>query len=886
MKELDKKYNHKDVEKNKYSKWLKEKIFEAEFNSKKPAYSIVIPPPNVTGKLHLGHAWDGSLQDLLIRFKKLNGFDTVWIPGMDHAGIATQAKVEERLREQGISKYDLGRDKFIAKVWEWKEEYAATIRSQWAKLGLSLDYSKEKFTYSDELNQIVNYVFVKMYEDKLIYKGKRIINWDPKQKTALSNIEVIYKETKGAMYHFKYILSDNQKDFLQVATTRPETMFGDVCLVVNPKDKRYSKYIGKTVINPSNKALIPVITDEYVEIEFGTGVMKCTPAHDPNDFEIGLKHNLEQIVVMNDDATMNDLAQEFQGLDRFEARKQLIAKLTKEGTFIKKEEIVHQVGYSERSNAIVEPFISDQWFVKMKPLAKQVLDLQKSKEAINFYPNRFNDTLNKWMENSHDWTISRQLWWGHQIPAWYHKDTKEVYVGITPPKDEQNWERDSDVLDTWFSSAFWPFATMNWNNKKQSEMMKRYFPVSTMVTGYDIIFFWVARMVFQSLEFTSSKPFKDVLIHGLIRDEQGRKMSKSLGNGVDPMDVIEKYGADSLRYFLLTNSSPGQDLRYSEEKLTSTWNFINKIWNASRYVMLNLKKIPTNLEFEKLLVKANEVNNQIDFWILNRLSETKKMVKEAIEKYEFTVAGKLLYNFIWDDYCSWYIELSKAQVGENSLLNKQEKQFSQSTLGYVLKNILIMLHPFMPFVSEEIYQSFDLQSSILKERWLDKKYQFKILTVDHIFEIVNNLREFRANQNIKNAISLNIHFNLKKSKFKSIIEKGISYINIFVEKLVNCKLDISIIDDKDLTSIAIKDYFLDISNKDFFDKDKAIQETQDKINELLLEIDRSEKMLANENFLKRAAAEKVLAEKEKYINYKKQHELLVDKLNELKKEKA
>ncbi len=883
MKELDKKYNHKEVEKDKYSKWLEENLFEPKIKSKKPAYSIVIPPPNVTGKLHLGHAWDGSLQDLLIRFKKLNGFDTVWIPGMDHAGIATQAKVEERLREQGILRNDLGRDKFIEKVWEWKEEYASTIREQWAKLGLSLDYSKEKFTYSEELNKIVNYVFVKMYEDKLIYKGKRIINWDPKQKTALSNIEVIYKETQGAMYYFKYFLSDNNKDFLEVATTRPETMFGDVCLIVNPKDERYSKYIGKTVINPSNKALIPIISDKYVEIEFGTGVMKCTPAHDPNDFELGLKHNLKQIVVMNEDATMNELANEFKGMDRFEARKQLVEKLTKEGTFIKKEDIVHQVGYSERSNAIVEPFISDQWFVKMKPLAKQVLDLQNSKEAINFYPNRFNETLNKWMENTYDWTISRQLWWGHQIPAWYHKKTKEVFVGINAPEDIENWERDPDVLDTWFSSAFWPFATMNWSQKKQSEMMKRYFPVSTMVTGYDIIFFWVARMVFQSLEFTKSKPFNDVLIHGLIRDEQGRKMSKSLGNGVDPMEVIEKYGADSLRYFLLTNSSPGQDLRYSEEKLTSTWNFINKIWNASRYVMLNLKKIPTNQQFKNLLLKSNKSNNQIDFWILNRLSETKKMVKEAIDKYEFTIAGKLLYNFIWDDYCSWYIELSKAQVSENNLLNKQEKQFSQSTLGYVLKNILIMLHPFMPFVSEEIYLSFELKSSILKERWLEEHYQFEISNTNHIFEIITNLREFRATQNIKNSIALNIHLNLKKSNFKLEIEKDIDYINLFVEKLVNCKLNINNIQKKDLTSIAIKDYFLDIANEDFFDKDKAIQETEDKISELLQEIERSEKMLANENFLKRAAVEKVEVEKEKYANYKKQHILLVEKLKELKK---
>ncbi|WP_338984314.1 valine--tRNA ligase [Spiroplasma endosymbiont of Diplazon laetatorius] len=883
MKELEKKYSHLDVEKNKYEMWLEQDLFKAEMDDKKPAYSIVIPPPNVTGKLHLGHAWDGSLQDLLIRFKKLNGFDTVWIPGMDHAGIATQAKVEERLREQGISRYDLGREKFIEKVWEWKEEYASTIRSQWAKLGLSLDYSKEKFTYSEQLNKIVNYVFVNMYEKGLIYKGKRIINWDPKQKTALSNIEVIYKETQGGMYHFKYSLVDNPSQFLEVATTRPETMFGDVCLVVNPKDERYSNYIGKMVINPSNQQEIPVIADEYVEIDFGTGVMKCTPAHDINDFELGLKHNLEQIVVMNDDATMNEKALEFKGLDRFEARKQLIEKLTKEGTFIKKEEITHQVGYSERSNAIVEPFISDQWFVKMDPLAKQVLDLQESDNAINFFPNRFNDTLNKWMENSHDWTISRQLWWGHQIPAWYHNDTKEVYVGINPPKDENNWTRDPDVLDTWFSSAFWPFATMDWTAESESEMMKRYFPVSTMVTGYDIIFFWVARMVFQSLEFTNSKPFKDVLIHGLIRDEQGRKMSKSLGNGVDPMDVIENYGADSLRYFLLTNSSPGQDLRYSEEKLTSTWNFINKIWNASRFVMMNIESIPTNTEFDKAFENVDSSKNQIDLWILNKLSETQKQVKEAIDKYEFTIAGKVLYNFIWDDYCSWYIELAKAQVGENDLLTNEQKEFSKLTLGFVLKNILIMLHPFMPFVTEEIYQSFDLESSILKEKWLEKEYKAEVKSIKHIFDVVTTLREFRANQNIKNSISLNAHLNISKSTFKSDLENEIDYIKLFIEKMVNCNLNINEIEEKDFTSLPVNDYFLDIPNKDFFDKEKVLIETQEKINELSKEIERSEKMLSNENFVKRAAVDKVEEEKRKYEDYKKQHDLLIEKLNELKK---
>lgn len=551
------KYDPQQTEAGRYEWWLKGKFFEADPTSEKEPYSIVIPPPNVTGKLHLGHAWDTTLQDILIRMKRMQGYDALWLPGMDHAGIATQAKVEEKLRGEGISRYDLGREKFLEKTWEWKEEYASHIRAQWSKLGLGLDYSKERFTLDEGLSDAVKEVFVKLYEKGYIYRGERIINWDPAAKTALSDIEVIHKEVEGAFYHMEYPLADGSCK-LRVATTRPETMLGDSGVAVHPEDERYAHLVGKTVILPIVGREIPIVADNYVDMEFGTGVVKMTPAHDPNDFEVGNRHDLERILVMNEDGTMNDLAGKYAGMDRFECRKQIVADLQEAGVLIEIEPHVHQVGHSERTNAVVEPYLSKQWFVKMGPLAEEALKMQADEnEKVNFVPNRFENTYNRWMENIHDWCISRQLWWGHQIPAWYNKETGELYVGKEAPEDAENWTQDEDVLDTWFSSALWPFSTMDWPNE-ESEMFKRYYPTNTLVTGYDIIFFWVSRMIFQGKEFTGERPFKDVLIHGLVRDAEGRKMSKSLGNGVDPMDVIDQYGADSLRYFLATGSSPGR----------------------------------------------------------------------------------------------------------------------------------------------------------------------------------------------------------------------------------------------------------------------------------------------------------------------------------------
>ena len=603
-KELKPKYDFKEVESGKYDYWLEKGFFEAGDKEKEP-FTIVIPPPNVTGKLHLGHAWDTTLQDIIIRRKRMQGYDALWLPGMDHAGIATQAKVDEKLKNQGVSRYDLGREGFLEVAWEWKHEYAKFIRSQWGGLGLSLDYTKERFTLDEGLNKAVNHVFITLYNKGLLYQGERIINWDCEAKTALSNIEVEHKDIEGAFYHFVYPFVEGEGGVV-IATTRPETMFADQAIMVHPNDERYQNIIGKQVYIPGTEVKIPVIADEYVDMEFGTGCVKVTPAHDPNDFEVGKRHGLAMPLCMNDDGTMNSMSGKYEGQDRFECRKNLIEDLTALNLFVKKENMIHSVGHSERTGVVVEPRLSKQWFVKMEVLAKQVLE----NDEYRFVPERFMNTLERWLENIQDWCVSRQLWWGHRIPAWY-KDG-EVKVQVEKPGD--GWVQDEDVLDTWFSSALWPFSTLGWPEK--TDLFDRYYPTSCLVTGYDIIFFWVARMLFQGVEFTGKAPFKDILIHGLIRDSQGRKMSKSLGNGVDPFDVIDKYGTDSLRYFLTTNSAPGLDLRYDETKIESSWNYLNKIWNISRYVMMNLGE-----DYQETEIIPSKLN-LASKWILTKLNNT------------------------------------------------------------------------------------------------------------------------------------------------------------------------------------------------------------------------------------------------------------------------
>lgn len=734
---LDKKYDHLSIECGKYEFWKDNNYFQAGDLSKEP-FTIVIPPPNVTGKLHLGHAWDTTLQDIIIRYKRMDGYDALWLPGMDHAGIATQAKIDKKLKELGYNPRSMDREEWLKYAWEWKEEYAKTIHEQWAKLGLSLDYSKERFTLDDGLSDAVKKVFVDLYNEGLIYRGERIINWDPEAMTALSNEEVIYKDVEGAFYHIKYYLEDSD-DYLSVATTRPETLFGDTAVAVNPSDDRYKDLIGKKVKLPLVNKLIPIIGDVHADPEFGTGVVKITPAHDPNDFEVGNRHNLDRIIVMNPDGTMNENAFKYASMDRFACREAVVKDLEELGLLIKVEKIVHAVGHSERTDVMVEPYLSKQWFVKMRPLADRVLLNQKNKDTkVNFVPERFEKIMNHWMEITYDWCISRQLWWGHRIPAWYRGE--EVYVGVNPP-DSFGWVQDSDVLDTWFSSALWPFSTLGWPN--MTDLLKRHYPNDVLVTGYDIIPFWVNRMTFQGLHFTNERPFKDCLIHGLIRDKNGRKMSKSLGNGVDPMDVIDKYGADSLRFFLATSSASGQDLRYDEEKVKSTWNFINKLWNASRFCLMNISSLK-EVNFDNL--------NVSDKWILTKYEKVVKDVRRYMDKYEFNNVGSIIYSFVWNDFCDNYIEMAKFSSDTDA---------TKSTLYYVLMGIIKMLHPFMPYVTEEIYQNlpFKDNDSIMISTY--PKYDLN-LVFEQDAKVIDNLIEFVANfRNVKQENNIGKNFKVK-----------------------------------------------------------------------------------------------------------------------------
>ncbi|CAM3966061.1 valine--tRNA ligase [Catellicoccus marimammalium] len=876
MKELASKYNPKEVEQGRYEEWLDEKLFEPNGDRSVEPYSIVIPPPNVTGKLHLGHAWDTTLQDMIIRQKRMQGYDTLYLPGMDHAGIATQAKVEAKLAEEGISRYDLGREKFIEQVWAWKDEYAETIEAQWAKLGLSLDYSRERFTLDEGLSEAVKKVFVTLYEKGLIYRGEYIINWDPKARTALSDIEVIHKDVEGAFYHIRYDLADGSGS-LEIATTRPETMFGDTAVIVNPNDERYQSFIGKKVVLPIVNKEIPVLADEHADMETGTGVVKITPAHDPNDFAVGNRHDLPRVNVMNDDATMNENAGEFAGMDRFEARKALVKKLEETGHLIKVEKMVHSVGHSERTGVVVEPRLSTQWFVKMEPLAKAALENQKSEKPVNFFPPRFEHTFETWMENVHDWVISRQLWWGHRIPAWYHKETGEMYVGVKAPKDIENWEQDPDVLDTWFSSALWPFSTMGWP-EEEAEDFKRYFPTNTLVTGYDIIFFWVSRMIFQSLEFTGERPFENVLIHGLIRDEQGRKMSKSLGNGIDPMEVIDQYGADALRWFLANGSAPGQDTRFSYTKMDAAWNFINKIWNASRFVLMNLDE---NMTVEDIQIEGNRTLQ--DRWILTRLNQTVEQVTELFDRFEFGEAGRILYNFIWDDFCDWYIEMSKEVLyGED----EEQKRLTRSILVYTLDQILRLLHPIMPFVTEEIWQALPHEGEsivvakypVVHEELNDEQ---AVKAMDMLIELIRAVRNIRAEVNT--PLSKPIHLLIKANgeAEKALLTENMSYIQRFCNPEV-LKIDTEVEAPNDAMSAVITGTEIYLPLADLINIEEEIARLEKELEKWNKEVARVQGKLSNERFVNNAPEEVVAAEREKEVTYKEKQAAVQERIASLK----
>lgn len=871
---LSKKYHHFEVEKHRYQKWVKSGLFKANTNSSKPIFSIILPPPNITGLLHLGHAWDGTIQDLLIRYKRLQGFNTLFVPGMDHAGIATQVKVAQRIKqEQKLNLQKLGKVKFLQQAWKWKTEYAENIRMQWAKIGLALDYSHEIFTLDKSVKEAVDEVFVKLYKTGLIYQGKKIVNWDPELKTAISNIEVNYRETKGKMYYLKYIL-ENSNDFITIATTRPETMFADQCVVVNSKDKRYLQFIGKTVINPANKMLIKVIADDYVDMNFGTGAMKCTPGHDANDYEIALRHNLSMPVCMNIDGTMNKLAQTYINKDRFLCRNQLIEQLIKENLVVKVEDYLHQVGYSQRSNVIVEPYLSQQWFVKMKPLAKVIIAKQKVKKTkIEFHPILFEQQLLHWLNNIQDWCISRQLWWGHSIPVWYHKTTKKIYVDIKPPVPITDYYQDPNVLDTWFSSGLWPFVTLGWPQKKED--LQKYYPTTVLVTAYDILFFWVARMIFMGWKFTNQKPFTNVLIHGLIRDEQGRKMSKSLNNGIDPMVIIEQYGADALRYFLVSNCAPGQDLRFNIVKVEAAWNFNNKLWNAARYVLMNLD--------DEFKLDDNIVNNKslsfVDQWILQELNELIINVEQNMEKYEFVLVVKALSNFIWNKYCSWYIELNKV-----NLQNEEQRSNSLQTLFYVLQQIIIMLHPFIPFITETIYEKMGYKDSILTNKFPTIKTVKNAKNVKQfvaiLIEIISSIREIRRELNLSLKLPLIIHITSENLFFET--EKN--NLNPYLLQLTNSQIvtisNSSLAINNKVVKI-ISSAVIEINVTNLFDRNEQLAKLKQELVTIESEIKRSQSILNNEQFLAKAPVSKIEIEKQKLAKYQNKKSLINAKIEEL-----
>ena len=856
---LDKRYDFKEIENGKVKKWKECGYFKAGDTSKLP-FSMVIPPPNVTGVLHIGHAIDNTFQDIIARYKKAKGFDVLYLPGVDHAGIATQAKVDAKLKEEGTDRFEIGREAFLKEAFKWKEEKSDIIHSQWEKMGIMIDYSRERFTLDEGFQDAVFKVFKTLFDEGLIYRGERIVNYDPEMKTALSNIEIVYKEDKGHFYYFKYRFSDDKNKYLEIATTRPETMFGDTCLVVNPNDERYKDVIGKTVINPANNEIIPIIADEYVDIEFGTGAMKCTPAHDPNDFIIGQKYNLPHPIIMNVDGTMNEKCGKYANMDRFECREALLRDIKEHDDLIKIEEITHQVGHSERSDAVVEPILSKQWFVKMKPLAERVLENQKTENKVKFYPERFENVLTRWLSNIDDWCISRQLWWGHRIPVWYKKESDEMVVSKTSPGE--NYYQDEDVLDTWFSSALWPFATLGW--PKETEDFKRYFPTSCLVTGYDIIFFWVSRMIFQSLHFTNNIPFKDVVIHGLVRDSLGRKMSKSLGNGVDPVQVIDKYGTDSLRYFLATTAAPGLDMRYSEEKVQAANAYLNKIWNSARFALMN---IPSEYKFNEIDFSSL---NEMDKFIIYRLNETIKKVTNAMEKYEFGIACQILHSFVYDDFCNFYLEMCKVSLSNEST-NKESIYYS---LTKSLKSIVLMIYPFAPFISEEIYLSLnEHKDSIMLETYPEfiENLYFDESNVLFIKNVIEKIRAYK----VDNSLAPNQKVSLKLKTNKNIINL-ISYIERFT---FASKIELIDKEEANLTSLVINDGIIYID--DDISKDEKLKKLNEQLENINKEILRSENLLNNEKFLSKAKKEKVDEEKEKYQKYKEQKEILEEKIKNI-----
>ena len=873
-KELAKNYNPAEFEDRLYSEWCEKGYFKPDPDEKKKPFSIVIPPPNVTGQLHMGHALDETLQDILVRTKRMQGYSTLWVPGTDHAGIATQIKVEERLRvDEGLSRYDLGREKFLERVWDWKDSYEARITGQLKKLGASCDWSRQRFTMDEGCSRAVREVFVNLYDKGLIYRGHRIINWCPRCLTALSDAEVEYKDQPGNFWHIKYPIK-GEDAYVEIATTRPETMFGDTAVAVNPEDENTKHLIGKTLILPIVGREIPVVADDYVEIGFGTGCVKITPAHDPNDFLVGQRHNLEQIKVMNDDATMNSYAGKYEGMDRYACRKALVADLEAEGYLVKTEPHAHNVGTCYRCGTTVEPLTSDQWFVKMKPLAAPAIEAVEN-GTVRFVPERFSKNYFNWMNNILDWCISRQLWWGHRIPAFYcdecgHMEVSKVDID-TCPKCGGKVRQEEDVLDTWFSSALWPFSTLGWPDKTAD--LARYYPTSALVTGYDIITFWVSRMIFSGLEHMGEKPFSTVFIHGLVRDAQGRKMSKSLGNGIDPLEIIDKYGADALRFALATGNAPGNDMRFSDEKIEAARNFANKLWNASRFVLMNLKN-----DDATLLEEPKEEDLKIeDKWILSRLNELIKSVNTNMDNYELGIALAEIYSFTWDLFCDWYIEMVKSRFfegGETALT-------AERVLVKVLGSILKLLHPYMPFITEEIYQAIPHEcESIVIEKYPEYdpslNYKEDEEHIDRIITAITAIRARRQEMNVPPSKKAKLYVVTKyESTFSSaakIIEKLASASEVILTDSYDS-------DDAVMIATDSGSLYIPLSEVIDFEKEKARLNAEMKKNDS--EIERLEKKLSNEGFVAKAPAQVIEGERAKLKKYLETRESLKATLKKL-----
>ena len=878
-KELAKTYDPKAIEQKTYERWCENKYFHAEVDRSKKPFTTVMPPPNITGKLHMGHALDNTLQDILIRYKRMQGYNALWIPGTDHAAISTEVKVTNQLKAEGLDKKELGREGFLERTWQWKEEYAGTIENQLKKLGISCDWDRERFTMDEGCSKAVQEVFIRLYEKGYIYQGSRIINWCPVCQTSISDAEVEYEDQAGHFWHINYPIVGTDK-CIEIATTRPETMLGDTAIAVHPDDERYKDLVGKMVLLPIVNKEIPIVADSYVDKEFGTGAVKITPAHDPNDFEVGKRHNLEEINILNDDGTINENGGKFEGMDRYEARKAIVKELEEGGYLVRIENHEHNVGTHDRCHTTVEPMIKKQWFVKMNEMAKPAIEAVKNGD-LRFVPGHFDRTYLHWLENIRDWCISRQLWWGHRIPAYYCDDCGEIVVAketpsVCPKCGCTHFTQDEDTLDTWFSSALWPFSTLGWPDK--TEDLDYFYPTNVLVTGYDIIFFWVIRMVFSGYEQTGKCPFSDVLIHGLVRDEQGRKMSKSLGNGIDPLEIIDQYGADALRLTLVTGNAPGNDMRYSEKKIIASRNFANKVWNASRFMLMNIEKADlSNVSLDDL--------TPADKWILSKANSLVKEVTDNMENYDFGVAVSKLNDFIWEEFCDWYIEMVKPRLYNEEDTTKAAALF---TLKKVLTISLKLLHPYMPFITEEIFCSLqDEEESIMVSDWpvFEEAFDFKAEEneVEIIKNAVRNIRNLRADMNVPPSKKASVYVVSEKEEVRKVFEDSrVFFATLGYASEVHVQADKAGIAD-DAVSTVIPDAVIYMPFAELVDVEKEIARLEKEAKRLEGEIKRAKGMLSNEKFISKAPAAKVEAEKEKLEKYTSMAAQVAERLSQLKK---